>query len=229
MFDGLFEIIGSIVLFVGYIVGNNSFPTPLTSAEEREYIDKFKAGDLEAKNILIERNLRLVVHIAKKFSSIKEVEDLISVGTIGLIKGIESFDYTKGTKLATYAARCIENEILMLIRNTKKIKNEVFLQDPIGTDKDGNEISLIDILNSGEDTIIDIVEQKIAINKMYKKLGNVLNEKEQIIIKLRYGLIDGKIKTQKEIAKKLNISRSYVSRIEKKALTKLNRELLFKK
>ena len=184
---------------------------------------------MEAKNILIERNLRLVVHIAKKFSSIKDVEDLISVGTIGLIKGIESFDYVKGTKLATYAARCIENEILMLIRNTKKTKNEVFLQDPIGTDKEGNEISLIDILNSSDDTIIDIVEQKLTIKKMYKKLNNILNEKEQIIIKLRYGLIDGKIKTQKEIAKKLNISRSYVSRIEKKALSKLNKELLFKK
>ncbi|EIA29795.1 RNA polymerase sigma factor, partial [Candidatus Arthromitus sp. SFB-5] len=180
---------GSVVLFVGYIVGNNSFPTPLTSEQEKEYIDRFKAGDLEAKNILIERNLRLVVHIAKKFSSIKDVEDLISVGTIGLIKGIESFDYVKGTKLATYAARCIENEILMLIRNTKKTKNEVFLQDPIGTDKEGNEISLIDILNSSDDTIIDIVEQKLTIKKMYKKLNNILNEKEQIIIKLRYGLI----------------------------------------
>lgn len=229
MLDNLFEIISSVVLFVGYIVGNNSFPTPLTSEQEKEYIDRFKAGDLEAKNILIERNLRLVVHIAKKFSSIKDVEDLISVGTIGLIKGIESFDYVKGTKLATYAARCIENEILMLIRNSKKIKNEVFLQDPIGTDKEGNEISLIDILNSSDDTIIDIVEQKLTIKKMYKKLNNILSEKEQIIIKLRYGLIDGKVKTQKEIAKKLNISRSYVSRIEKKALSKLNKELLLKK
>ncbi len=228
MIGSFFGIMGAVILFTGYIVGNNSFPVPLSSSEEREYINKFKLGDLDAKNILIERNLRLVVHIAKKFSSIKEVEDLISVGTIGLIKGIESFDYNKGTKLATYAARCIENEILMLIRNSKKSKNEVFLQEPIGTDKEGNEISLIDILNSGEDTIIDIVEQKIAIKKMYIKLENVLNEKEKIIIKLRYGLIDGKIKTQKEIAKKLNISRSYVSRIEKKALNKLNKELLVK-
>ena len=229
MIGSLFSIISNVILFTGYIVGNNSFPVPLTTSEEKEYIDRYKAGDLEAKNILIERNLRLVVHIAKKFSSIKEVEDLISVGSIGLIKGIESFDYTKGTKLATYAARCIENEILMLIRNSKKTKNEVFLQDPIGTDKEGNEISLIDILNSGEDTIVDIVEQKLAIKKMYSKLNDVLNEKEKIIIKLRYGLIDGKIKTQKEIAKKLNISRSYVSRIEKKALNKLNKELLLKK
>ncbi len=228
MIGSLFSIISNVILFTGYIVGNNSFPVPLTTSEEKEYIDRYKAGDLEAKNILIERNLRLVVHIAKKFSSIKEVEDLISVGSIGLIKGIESFDYTKGTKLATYAARCIENEILMLIRNSKKTKNEVFLQDPIGTDKEGNEISLIDILNSGEDTIVDIVEQKLAIKKMYSKLNDVLNEKEQIIIKLRYGLVDGKIKTQKEIAKKLNISRSYVSRIEKKALNKLNKELLLK-
>ena len=151
MIGSFFGIMGAVILFTGYIVGNNSFPVPLSSSEEREYINKFKLGDLDAKNILIERNLRLVVHIAKKFSSIKEVEDLISVGTIGLIKGIESFDYNKGTKLATYAARCIENEILMLIRNSKKSKNEVFLQEPIGTDKEGNEISLIDILNSGED------------------------------------------------------------------------------
>ncbi len=229
MISGFFNIIANVILFTGYIVGNNSFPVPLTSSEEKEYINRFKSGDLNAKNILIERNLRLVVHIAKKFSSIKEVEDLISVGTIGLIKGIESFDYTKGTKLATYASRCIENEILMLIRNSKKNKNEVFLQEPIGVDKEGNEISLIDILNSGEDTIVDIVEQKLAIKKMYNKLNDILSEKEQIIIKLRYGLIDGKIKTQKEIAKKLNISRSYVSRIEKKALDKLNKELLFKK
>lgn len=229
MIGSLLSIMSNIFIFTGYIVGNNSFPVPLSSAEEKEYINQFKAGDLKAKNILIERNLRLVVHIAKKFSSVKEVEDLISVGTIGLIKGIESFDYSKGTKLATYASRCIENEILMLIRNSKKNRNEVFLQEPIGTDKEGNEISLIDVLNSGEDTILDIVEQKLSIKKMYSKLNDILNEKEQIIIKLRYGLIDGKIKTQKEIAKKLNISRSYVSRIEKKALNKLNKGLLLKK
>ena len=228
MINSLLNVIGNTILFTGYIVGNSSFPNPLTSSEEREYINKFKSGDLSAKDILIERNLRLVVHIAKKFSSVKEIEDLISVGTIGLIKGIESFDFEKGTKLATYAARCIENEILMLIRNSKKFKNEVFLQDSIGTDKEGNEISLIDILNSGEDSIIDTVEQKLVVKKMYNKLNDILNEKEQIIIKLRYGLIDGEIKTQKEIARKLNISRSYVSRIEKKALSKLNKELKLK-
>ena len=229
MINSLLNVIGNTILFTGYIVGNSSFPNPLTSSEEKEYINKFKSGDLSAKDILIERNLRLVVHIAKKFSSVKEIEDLISVGTIGLIKGIESFDFKKGTKLATYAARCIENEILMLIRNSKKFKNEVFLQDSIGTDKEGNEISLIDILNSGEDSIIDTVEQKLVVKKMYNKLNDILSEKEQIIIKLRYGLIDGEIKTQKEIAKKLNISRSYVSRIEKKALIKLNKELKLKR
>lgn len=229
MINSLLNVIGNTILFTGYIVGNSSFPNPLTSSEEKEYINKFKSGDLSAKDILIERNLRLVVHIAKKFSSVKEIEDLISVGTIGLIKGIESFDFKKGTKLATYAARCIENEILMLIRNSKKFKNEVFLQDSIGTDKEGNEISLIDILNSGEDSIIDTVEQKLVVKKMYNKLNDILTEKEQIIIKLRYGLIDGEIKTQKEIAKKLNISRSYVSRIEKKALIKLNKELKLKR
>ena len=213
-----------------YFSSISSFPQPLSTEEEKYYLERYQAGDDAAKNILIEHNLRLVAHIVKKYSNIgNDIDDFISIGTIGLIKGITSFDPTKCTRLATYAARCIENEILMLIRNSKKNKNEVFLQEPIGVDKEGNEISLIDILNSGEDTIVDIVEQKLAIKKMYNKLNDILSEKEQIIIKLRYGLIDGKIKTQKEIAKKLNISRSYVSRIEKKALDKLNKELLFKK
>lgn len=229
MISSLINIISSVFIFTGYIVGNSSLPLPLSTSEEKEYLEAFKAGDLKAKNILIERNLRLVVHISKKFSSIKEVEELISVGTIGLIKGIESFNFSKGTKLATYVSRCIENEMLMLIRTTKKIKNEVFLQEPIGIDKEGNEISLIDILNNEDDTVIDIVEQKIAIKKVFSKFKYTLNDKEQIIIKLRYGLVDGKIKTQREIAEQLNISRSYVSRIEKRALIKLNKGLLSRK
>lgn len=222
----VFNIIGEYALFTGYVSGNNSFPQPLTDEEEKHYLDKLKDGDLESKGILVERNLRLVAHIVKKYSFPgKEVDDLISIGTVGLIKAIDSFDNSKGTRLATYAARCIENEILMLIRNNKKIKGEVYLQDPIGLDKEGNEISLMDILSSDKDSILEIVESKIQIKKLYNKLNTVLQERERIIIEMRYGLIDGKSKTQREIATILGISRSYVSRIEKRALKKLFKEL----
>ncbi|WP_454054487.1 RNA polymerase sporulation sigma factor SigK [Clostridium sp. Marseille-Q7071] len=225
-FNWFFNVIGDITLLTAYVSGSSSFPQPLTEEEEREYLQKFKEGDVEAKNILVERNLRLVAHIVKKYSFPgKEVDDLISIGTVGLIKAIDSFDSSKGTRLATYAARCIENEILMLIRNNKKIKGEVYLQDPIGIDKEGNEISLMDILSSDKDSIIEIVENKIQVKKLYSKINTVLQEREKLIIEMRYGLIDGKGKTQREIAKILGISRSYVSRIEKRALKKLCKEL----
>lgn len=225
-FNWFFNVIGDITLLTAYVSGSSSFPQPLTEEEEREYLQKFKEGDIEAKNILVERNLRLVAHIVKKYSFPgKEVDDLISIGTVGLIKAIDSFDSSKGTRLATYAARCIENEILMLIRNNKKIKGEVYLQDPIGIDKEGNEISLMDILSSDKDSIIEIVENKIQVKKLYSKINTVLQEREKLIIEMRYGLIDGKGKTQREIAKILGISRSYVSRIEKRALKKLCKEL----
>lgn len=225
-FNWFFNVIGDITLLTAYVSGSSSFPQPLTEEEEREYLQKFKDGDIEAKNILVERNLRLVAHIVKKYSFPgKEVDDLISIGTVGLIKAIDSFDSSKGTRLATYAARCIENEILMLIRNNKKIKGEVYLQDPIGIDKEGNEISLMDILSSDKDSIVDIVENKIQVKKLYSKINTVLQEREKLIIEMRYGLIDGKSKTQREIAKILGISRSYVSRIEKRALKKLCKEL----
>jgi len=155
------------------------------------------------------------------------VDDLISIGTVGLIKAIDSFDMDKGTRLATYAARCIENEILMLIRNNKKIRSEVYLQDPIGLDKEGNEISLMDILSSDKDSILEVVENKIQVKKLYCILQTCLQERERRIIEMRYGLIDGKPKTQREIASILGISRSYVSRIEKRALKKLLKELNF--
>ncbi|WP_423229866.1 RNA polymerase sporulation sigma factor SigK [Desnuesiella massiliensis] len=226
MFNHIFDVIGSITLLAGYITGNNSFPQPLDEKEEECYLIKLKNGDLNAKNILVERNLRLVAHIVKKYSYPgKDIDDLISIGTVGLIKAIDSFDYTKGTRLATYAARCIENEILMLIRNNKKSKGEVYLQDPIGIDKEGNEISLLDVLSSEEDSILEIVESKIQIKKLYNKINSSLHERERLIIEMRYGLIDGKAKTQREIAKLLGISRSYVSRIEKRALKKLFKEL----
>jgi RNA polymerase sporulation-specific sigma factor len=215
-----------MTFLTAYVTGSNSFPQPLNEKEEKYYLNKLKDGDILAKSILVERNLRLVAHIVKKYSySGKDVDDLISIGTIGLIKAIDSFDSSKGTRLATYAARCIENEILMLIRNNKKTKGEVYLQDPIGIDKEGNEISLIDVLSSEENSIIEIVENKIQIKKLYKKINTSLMEREKIIIQMRYGLVDGKPKTQREIAEILGISRSYVSRIEKRALKKLYKEL----
>ncbi len=222
----LLNVISEYALLTGYVSGNNSFPQPLTEVEEKEYLQRLKDGDPEAKGVLVERNLRLVAHIVKKYSFPgKEVDDLISIGTVGLIKAIDSFDMDKGTRLATYAARCIENEILMLIRNNKKIRSEVYLQDPIGLDKEGNEISLMDIVSSDKDSILEVVENKIQVKKLYCILETCLQERERRIIEMRYGLIDGKPKTQREIASILGISRSYVSRIEKRALKKLLKEL----
>ncbi|MBU3216207.1 RNA polymerase sporulation sigma factor SigK [Clostridium estertheticum] len=222
----LLDMIGNVTFLTAYITGSSSFPQPLSEEEEKFYLIKLGEGDLLAKGILVERNLRLVAHIVKKYSYPgKDVDDLISIGTVGLIKAIDSFDINKGTRLATYAARCIENEILMLIRNNKKTKGEVYLQDPIGTDKEGNEISLMDVLSSDEDSIIDIVESKIQIKKLYNKINVALMDREKTIIQMRYGLLDGNPRTQREIALILGISRSYVSRIEKRALKKLNKEL----
>ncbi|WP_253199872.1 MULTISPECIES: RNA polymerase sporulation sigma factor SigK [Clostridium] len=222
----LLDMIGNVTFLTAYITGSSSFPQPLSEEEEKFYLIKLGEGDLLAKGILVERNLRLVAHIVKKYSYPgKDVDDLISIGTVGLIKAIDSFDTNKGTRLATYAARCIENEILMLIRNNKKTKGEVYLQDPIGTDKEGNEISLMDVLSSDEDSIIDIVESKIQIKKLYNKINVALMDREKTIIQMRYGLLDGNPRTQREIALILGISRSYVSRIEKRALKKLNKEL----
>lgn len=223
----LLELAGSMAFMVGYVSNNgSSFPKPLDENDEKYYLLKLKEGDIEAKSILVERNLRLVAHIVKKYSYPgKDIDDLISIGTVGLIKAIDSFDGRKGTKLATYAAKCIENEILMLIRNNKKTKGDVYLQDPIGIDKEGNEISLMDVLNSDDDSVIEIVENKIQVKKLYGKINSCLTKREKAIIEMRYGLLDGKPKTQREIAKLLSISRSYVSRIEKKALKKLFKEL----
>jgi len=214
------------VFLTGYITNTNSFPQPLTPEEEIKYLEAYRNGDEEAKNILIERNLRLVAHIVKKYSSFtKDIDDLISIGTLGLIKAITTFDTDKGTKLATYAARCIENEILMTIRNVRKTRNEVFLQEPIGVDKEGNEISLMDILGTDGDSIINEVDNRIQIKKLMNRMKNSLKDREKLVLELRYGLLNGVTKTQMEIAKALGISRSYVSRIEKKALNKLAKEL----
>lgn len=222
----LLNMFGSITFLTAYIGNGATFPKPLTEAEEKNYLKKFAEGDILAKSILVERNLRLVAHIVKKYAYLgKDSDDLISIGTVGLIKAIDSYKISKGTRLATYAARCIENEILMLIRNNKKTKGEVYLQDPIGVDKEGNEISLMDVLSSEDDSVIEIVENRIQIAKLYSEIQNCLKDREKTIILLRYGLNDGKPKTQREIAKNLGISRSYVSRIEKKALKKLNKKL----
>ena len=226
LLSNFMEFLCSNIFLTGYISGNNTFPKPLDEKEEEKYLQLLKNGDKKAKSILIERNLRLVAHIVKKYQiPNKDIDELISIGTVGLIKAIDSFDVTKGTRLATYASRCIENEILMLFRNNKKQKSETFLQDPIGVDKAGNEISLIDVLSSEKDSVIDKVEMKLQIKALYNKMNSALTEREGEILKMRYGLKDGKCKTQREIAGMLGISRSYVSRIEKKALKKLKKEL----
>ena len=228
MLQYLLELVGSKIFLTGYVTGNSTFPKPLNEKEEKIYLERLKDGDVEAKRVLVERNLRLVAHIVKKYSSnyqnSKEMDDLISIGTIGLIKAIDSFDTNKGIRLATYAAKCIDNEILMFFRNTKKTKGEVFLQDPIGVDKEGNEICLIDILSSDSDSVLEAVENSLQVKELYKKMSDVLSPREKEIIQMRYGLLDGDIKTQREIAGILGISRSYVSIIEKKALKKLNKE-----
>ncbi|MGL5314237.1 MAG: RNA polymerase sporulation sigma factor SigK [Peptostreptococcaceae bacterium] len=204
-----------------------SFEKPLTPEEEVNYLTKFKEEkDENAKEILIERNMRLVAHIAKKYNnSSEDQDDLISIGTIGLIKAIETYNVDKGTRLATYASKCIENEILMNIRTNKKNKVQVSLQDPIGMDKEGNEISLIDVLGTDIDYILDQVELKVQIGKLYEQLDKILTKREKEIVLLRYGLTTCGYKTQREIAQQLDISRSYVSRIEKRALKKLRKEL----
>ena len=222
----LLNMIGNVTFLTAYITGNTSFPQPLSEEEEKPYLAKLKEGDLLAKDILAERNLRLVAHIVKKFSyQGNDVDDLISIGTVGLIKGIDSFDISKGVRLATYVSRCIENEILMLIRNNKKTKGDAYLQDPIGIDKEGNEISLMDILSSDGNCIFETVENKMQIKRLYDKINFALMDREKIIIQMRYGLLDSNPRTQREIALILGISRSYVSRIEKRALKRLNREL----
>jgi len=212
-----------LMLFVSF-VKNNAFPQPLSSAEEKEMLERMAKGDREARNRLIEHNLRLVAHIVKKFENTGEDnEDLISIGTIGLIKAIESYSPEKGTKLATYAARCIENEILMYLRSLKKTKKDVSLQDPIGQDREGNEISLMDVLKSDNDDIIDKIQLNMEKKKIYKYI-HILDAREREVIISRFGLDENEELTQREIAKNLGISRSYVSRIEKRALMKLFHE-----
>lgn len=211
---------------LGYFCKNgNAFPPPLTAEEEKEHLEKLKNGDENSKKILIERNLRLVAHVAKKYSTFGFDEDIISIGTIGLIKGILSFDNNKNVRLATYAAKCIENEILMHLRATKKYKKDMFLQEPVGCDKEGNEITMLDILGMDDLSIDELIDTEIQISKLYKRFNSVLKDREKEVLIYRFGLFLQDELTQKEIAEKMGISRSYVSRIEKKALEKLKNEL----
>ena len=205
---------------------NNIFPDPLSKEEEDKFIEQAKLGDKEARNKLIEHNLRLVAHIVKKYDHSKEeTDDLISIGTIGLIKGINSFNPSKSVKLSTYVSRCIDNEILMFLRSTKKLGAEVFLEDPIGKDKDDNTVTLQEVLENNEKNIEDEVDLKFKIKKLYQKMKEVLKLREKTILELRFGLDGNKPKTQNEIAKSMGISRSYVSRIETKAIEKLAKEI----
>lgn len=208
-------------LFFILSISGGSFPDPLSAKQEREYLEKFANGDEDARNILIERNLRLVAHVVKKYyTTPQEQEDLISIGSIGLIKAINTYKPGKGTRLATYAARCIENEILMHFRSAKKYAGEISLSDSLDSDADGNSLSLIDVV-SCEDLRLERIENLDTEEKLYKLLNECLDAREREIIILRYGLYDAVPKTQHEIAEKCNISRSYVSRIEKRALEKM--------
>ena len=213
---------GTLLLF-GYL-NNQVFPQPLDAEEERLYLNQLQEGDTQARNILIEHNLRLVAHVVRKYeSSGEDIEDLISIGTIGLIKAIKTYNNERGVRLATYAARCIDNEVLMHLRNIKKLRQEVSIYDPIGFDKEGNEISLIDILTTDSE-ILDTIEARMQGEKVKDKIDS-LSRREREVIEMRYGLFSGLKETQREIAHKLGISRSYVSRIEKRAVNKLIREI----
>ena len=200
----------------------NSFLPPLTAAEERYYLQKYTEGDLEAKHILIERNLRLVAHVIKKYQNLNEdPEDLISIGTIGLIKAITTFNPHRNNRLAAYASKCIHNEILMMLRNKKKTARDVSLYQSIGTDREGNEICLYDIMEADEEDVHEKLILKENIQKLYEKLESSLSRRERMVLKMRYGLYGEEEYTQREISRLLGISRSYVSRIEKGAIEKL--------
>lgn len=218
-------ILGKIFFFCGSVVGD-CFPKTLSSEEEQKYLKLFKEkGDKNAKDILIKHNLRLVAHIVKKYQGSEDSDDLISTGTIGLIKAINTYDLDKGTQLATYTARCIENEILMLLRANKKHQNNVYLSDKIGSDKDGNELTIMDMLSIDGEEVVDEVSKKVDKSKLNKILKECLSDREYVVISLRFGLKNGVPLPQREVAKFLKISRSYISRIEKKSIEKIRAEI----
>lgn len=224
--SGFIAFLGSAIFTIGYISNNSLFPESLSQEEEKIYVEKMNKGDIEARNILIEHNLRLVAHVCKKYSNTNiDQDDLISIGSIGLIKGIKSYDSNKSIKLSTYISKCIDNEILMYLRSSKKLNSEVYLDDPIGKDKDDNTVTLQDVLENEERPIDEEVDLKMKITKLYEKVKNVLKNRERTIIELRFGLNGEEPRTQKEIAKDMGISRSYVSRIETRAIGKLAKEI----
>lgn len=221
----LIRTISNLFFFALHLSGTGSFPPPLSAKRERECLLAMKNGDVNAKNELIEHNLRLVAHIIKKYySSSVQQDDLISIGTIGLIKAINTFDPDKGTRLATYAARCIENEILMQFRAQKKTSQDISVNEPIDTDSEGNPLTLMDIIST-EDEIVEDIYKITMLKKLSTEVGRIKDPREKSIIMMRYGLDGMRPMTQLEVSKKLNISRSYVSRIEKKALKELRKTL----
>lgn len=222
--ESLLALLKNLVIFSSYVSERSSFPKPLSKEKEKEYLDKCALGDEEAKEILVKHNLRLVAHIAKKYSNYGDNDELISIGSIGLIKAIESFNHEKGTALATYASRCIENEILMTMRTSKKHRSNVSLNEPIGVDKDGNELVIMDML-CDDHSVIEDVENNIMMEKLLNITRSVLTDREFEIVRYRYGLGGYPALTQREVAKKFDISRSYVSRIEKKALEKIKQSV----
>lgn len=222
--ENLLTLLKNLIIFSSYMTEKSSFPKPLSKEKEQEYLVLSSKGDKDAKEILVKHNLRLVAHIAKKYANYGDNDELISIGSIGLIKAVESFKSDKGTSLATYASRCIENEILMTMRTTKKHRSNVSLNEPIGVDKDGNELVIMDMLESDQNVIED-VENSIMLEKLTVITKSVLDKREYEIIKMRYGLENTGALTQREVAKKFNISRSYVSRIEKKALEKIKKSV----
>ena len=223
LFNLIFPVIKNFLCFILHVTGGNSFPKPLSSSEEKTYLEQMKLGDKAAREKLIEHNLRLVAHIVKKYySSTSDQDDLVSIGTIGLIKAIDSFNLSKGIRLSSYAARCIENEVLMYFRSTKKNLQDVSMNEPIETDKDGNALILMDLI-AMEDTFVDEIDVKLKSEKLYRYINEVLTPREKKIIILRYGLNGQTARPQREVAKILGISRSYVSRIEKKALETLQK------
>ncbi len=226
MFSALLSLLNAGCLyFILHIQNGSGFPKPLSSKEEKHQLELMAQGDKNARAVLIERNLRLVSHIVKKYyAKTNDTDDLISIGTIGLIKAIDSFDYTKGTRLATYAARCIENELLMCFRGLKKQDNDVFLGDTIDMDKDGNPLSIEDVISDDQDLALNL-ETKIRWEQVKTFIENMPDEREREIIILRYGLNNKKPLTQREVAERLNISRSYVSRIEKKILCDIRKRV----
>ena len=222
MWNLVIQVLSRMVFMVLHVVNSGSFPKPLTAAQEREAFAAMRGGDRAARQQLIEHNLRLVAHIIKKYyAGAQNQEDLVSIGTIGLIKAVDTFDETKGPRLATYAARCIENEILMHFRAAKKTAQDVSLSEPIDTDSEGRPLTLMDVL-AQEDTIVDDLDRKVNIEKLGRYIRESLDPREREIIALRYGLC-GRPLTQWQVAERLDISRSYVSRLETKALTKLRR------